>query len=175
MITPERANVDENRDALAALFHCQFDDVYRFCLARSGDRSIADDIAAETFLAASKQFAAGRADEVTRPWLFVVARRKLIDKWRRDERNRKRHLQLLAARRSTSEASAGPDVGVAGADEIIKALSSLPARQRTAITLRYLDEYSVSEIAETLEVGYRAAESLLARGRAGFKAAWESR
>ncbi|MEM8745746.1 MAG: sigma factor-like helix-turn-helix DNA-binding protein, partial [Actinomycetota bacterium] len=48
------------------------------------------------------------------------------------------------------------------------ALASLPERQRAAVVLRYVEEYSVSEVAEALDVGYEAAESLLARGRRGF-------
>jgi len=42
------------------------------------------------------------------------------------------------------------------------------------VALRYLDEFSVSEIADEMAIEYRAAESLLARGRRSFKKAWET-
>ena len=40
-------------------------------------------------------------------------------------------------------------------------------------SVRYLDGWSVTEIAEELELTYRAAESGLARARRSFLAAWE--
>jgi DNA-directed RNA polymerase specialized sigma24 family protein len=41
--------------------------------------------------------------------------------------------------------------------------------------MRYLDDYSVSEVAEILGCSYASAESLLARGRRGLAIALEER
>lgn len=59
-------------------------------------------------------------------------------------------------------------------DRVLEALSSLPDRQRAALCLRYLDDFSVNEVAESLGVRYQAAESLLARARRSFAAAYEA-
>jgi RNA polymerase sigma-70 factor (ECF subfamily) len=55
---------------------------------------------------------------------------------------------------------------------VLAALQSLPTRQRAALTLRYLDECSVAEVADTLDVSYRAAESLLSRAKVNFRSAY---
>lgn len=60
-------------------------------------------------------------------------------------------------------------------EAVLAALQSLPPRQRIAIALRYLDDHSVAEVATAMEIEYRAAESLIARGRRSLITAWEDR
>ena len=175
-LTSRRDENDPSRAQLAALFDAEFTTIFQFVLARSGDRAIADDVVADTFLAAAHALATGKEEVIGRPWLFVVARRRLIDHWRRGERERnrlKRLLELDPSRREHGHYDELPSNGAS--DGVLEALRSLPERQRAAIALRYLDDYSVTEIAEAMEIEYRAAESLLARGRRSFISAWEQR
>lgn len=162
------------RQHLIELFDREFDAVYQFVLARAGDRSVADEVASETFLAAAQSLESGAEDTIGLPWLYVVARRRLVDYWRRTERDRNRIDRLLEL---------DPSSRARGADDrypserrgnaVLVALQSLPERQRAAIALRYLDDYSVSEVAQAMDIPYRAAESLLSRGRRSFIDAWE--
>ena len=161
-----------NRQHLAHLFDTEFDAIYRFCLARTGDCAAADDAASETFMAAARVFAAGRGHEVDRPWLFVVAKNRMVDRWRSLERQQRRFLRLAQQRQPNGQ-DLDPLAASAVADQVLATLGSLPERQRGALTLRYLDEHSVSEVADQLDVTYQAAESLLARARRSFTAAWE--
>ena len=48
-------------------------------------------------------------------------------------------------------------------------LDHLPGRFADVLEWKYLQELSVSEIAERLGVGYKAAESVLTRARAAFR------
>ena len=157
---------------LDALFDDWFDRVYRFCLARTGSVVRAEEAASETFADAARLFADGRGDEVSEPWLFSVARRRVIDQWRSAERHRRRLEQIVA---NTPLVPVGPAEPVELSDDehVRQALDALPERQRAAIVLRYVEEFSVTEVAEALEVGYQAAESLLARGRRGFVDAYQ--
>jgi RNA polymerase sigma-70 factor (ECF subfamily) len=149
---------------LAQLFERYFDEVYRFCLARSGSTMRAEDAAAETFADAARLFASGRGGEVSVGWLYSVARRRVIDQWRRSERERRR-LEVLVA-----QPPAGPDDVVMESDEtVLKALADLPDAQRAALVLRYVDGMSVSEVADALGTSYRSAESTLARARRSFR------
>ena len=174
--TLRRQITDPTRAQLVALFDNEFDAVFQFVLARCGDRSVADDVAADTFLAAANALSSGSEESIGRPWLFVVARRRLIDHWRKSERERNRLMRLLELDPYRNELGRADDRRSDGsADAVIEALKSLPERQRAAIALRYLDDYSVTEIAEAMEIEYRAAESLLARGRRSFINAWEQR
>lgn len=160
--------------ALVTLYESNVDDLYRFCLARTGSRQLAEDATSEAFLAAARTHAAGNGAEVDRPWLFVVARRRIVDQWRATERHRRR-TERMRHHSTTAGAYEDSDLLDDGTSErVLSALRSLPTRQRAALTLRYLDEYSVTEVAEALTIEYRAAESLLARGRRSFSTAWHA-
>lgn len=169
---------DRQRLALSALFEAEFSRIYGFLYARCGSATMAEDVASETFTEAARVVNAGRGTEVSASWLFMVARRRLVDRWRSDERHRHRLERLRLARTSVLPDGDDPEqAAISGLVEIddervLDALSSLPTRQRAALTLRYLDEYSVAEISEALDVTYRAAESLLSRARASFASAY---
>lgn len=143
------------------------DEVYGFLLARTGDPSLAEDLTADTFVAAWDRLQdCSRSPVTIEPgWLITVARRRLIDHWRRAERLRTR-LQRLAGELKT--ASFVDDIDT----KILEALASLSERQRAVMVLRYLDGYSVTEIAEVLGLTYKSTESLLSRGRAGLRHAY---
>jgi len=160
-----------DRDRLTRLFDTEFDALYRYCLARTGDTAAADDAASEAFTAAARLFAAGRGDEIDRPWLFVVARNRMVDQWRSQKRHERRLERL--AQQPQPENRDHPQATSIIADHVLAALASLPERQRAALALRYLDECSVSEVADQLDITYQAAESLLARARRSFTQAWE--
>ena len=49
------------------------------------------------------------------------------------------------------------------------ALSALPARQRQAVVMRHIEGFSNPEIAEIMDIGVEAVESLTARGKRALK------
>jgi RNA polymerase sigma-70 factor (ECF subfamily) len=152
---------------LTALFRAEAASIFGYLLLRCGSRAVAEDLSGETFLAASRLFASERGDEVTPAWLQTVAHRRLVDYWRSSSTARRRAERLIAERRPEAAPPEDPDTCVDNA------LASLPDRQRAVLVLRYLDDYSVSEIAEAIGASYKATESLLARGRASFAIAYE--
>jgi RNA polymerase sigma-70 factor (ECF subfamily) len=160
------------RTRLSDLFSAEFDAVYRFCLARTGNPSQAEEAVSDTFADAVRMYSSGREAQVSRAWLLAVARNRVIDQWRSNERHRRRIDQLRSAEPNRDQMSREPQDHTED-HRVLAALRSLPDRQRAALTMRYLDEFSVDEVATTLDVGYRAAESLLARGRRGFIRAYE--
>lgn len=160
-------------DRLSALYARNVDRVHGFLLARCGSPSLAEDLTGVTFEEAAKAFARGDEETVTPAWLLTVSRRRLIDHWRRAERLRRRMDTLRAEKLSDDLHLIHPGASTLNDDRVLTALESLSSRQRAALTLRYLDDYSVSEVAATLETSYRSAESLLARARRAFKTAYE--
>ncbi len=143
--------------------------VHGVAYARCGDASLAEEITAQTFETAARLFAQGRGSEVTPGWLTVVAKRRLIDHWRHLAARSRAAERLAGARPSPVEQSST----VLDSD-VSAALESLPARQRTVLTLRYLDDWGLNEIADGLGISYRATESLLARARRSFASALAS-
>jgi len=140
--------------------------VYGYLLARCRDRTLAEDLAAETFLAA---VAAARRPDTPEPsvgWLIGVARHKLADHWRRLERE-ERGLRLL-----DGNDGAGTEDPWDEAIDAIRARTTLDAlgpHHRTALTLRYLDGLPVPDVADCLGRTVHATEALLVRARAAFR------
>ena len=52
-------------------------------------------------------------------------------------------------------------------------LASLGAHHRAALTLRYLDDLTVPQVAAALDRTLHATEALLVRARAAFRTAYE--
>ena len=77
-------------DHLFALYDDAVGEVYRYLLARCRNRTVAEDLTSEVFMAAVDFVTRGRVDEVTTAWLIGIARHKLVDHWRRAERDQRR-------------------------------------------------------------------------------------
>ena len=143
--------------------------VYGYLLARCGDSALAEDLTAESFLAAVHAVRKPDAPDPSIPWLIGVARHKLADHWRRAEREQ-RGLRLL-----DGEPACVEDQWVAAVDRIRarEVLSRLGAHHRAALTLRYLDGLPVPEVARFLDRTVHATEALLVRARAAFRRVYE--
>jgi RNA polymerase sigma factor (sigma-70 family) len=97
-----------------------------------------------------------------RAWLFGVARRTLMDRLR-DQYARSR---AVDADVDIDEIPAEPAVDEIGdLDALERALEQIPLLEREAVTLFYLQELSLNEIAETLSVPVGTVKSRLFRGR----------
>jgi RNA polymerase sigma-70 factor (ECF subfamily) len=137
--------------------------VYGYLLPRCGSVADAEDLTAETFMAAVAALRRPNPPSVSVAWLIGIARHKLVDHWRRSERERKR----LAA--------VGPNQPDDPWEELLdtsaaySALARLPGPQRAALVLRYLDGLSVTEIADHLDRTVRGTETLLVRARAALR------
>ena len=143
--------------------------IYGYFLHRCGGVvPVAEDLTQETFVAAVGELGRGRRPGAPIPWVYGIARHKLLDHYRRQERAER----LVAPDQ--------PDVGelaleTAGDDtreRTVEALASVPAAQRAALVLRHVDGCSVPEVALALGRSVEAVESLLARGRTRFRRAY---
>jgi RNA polymerase sigma-70 factor, ECF subfamily len=137
--------------------------VYGYLLARCGDVSLAEDLTAETFLAAVAAARRPAAPAPSVPWLIGVARHKLADHWRRLERE-ERGLRLL-----DGTATEDPWEETVDAIRARTVLAQLGPHHRAALTLRYLDGLPVPEVAGCLGRTVHATEALLVRARAAFR------
>jgi RNA polymerase sigma-70 factor, ECF subfamily len=153
--------------------------VYGYLLARCGDTGLAEDLAAESFLAAIHAIRKPDAPDPSIPWLIGVARHKLADHWRRVEREQ-RGLRVLGALGALGALDSAPacaeDPWEAVLDRIRsrEVLARLGEHHRAALTLRYLDGLPVPEVARHLDRTLHATEALLVRARAAFRRLYEA-
>ena len=139
--------------------------VYGYLLARCGNVGLAEDLTAESFLAAVRAVRTPGAPEPSVAWLIGVARHKLADHWRRTEREQ-RGLRLLDGAVACVDDPWETAVDRIRAREV---LGQLGPHHRAALTLRYLDGLPVPEVARHLDRTVHATEALLVRARAAFR------
>jgi RNA polymerase sigma-70 factor (ECF subfamily) len=143
--------------------------VYGYLLARCGDVGLAEDLTAESFLAAVQAVRKPGAPGPSIPWLIGVARHKLADHWRQVAREQR------ALRQLDGEPPPVDDPWETAVDRIRarELLDQLGAHHRAALTLRYLDGLPVSEVARHIERTVHATEALLVRARAAFRRSYQ--
>jgi RNA polymerase sigma-70 factor (ECF subfamily) len=142
--------------------------VYGYLLKRVGSRTIAEDLTSETFMAGVAAVRAGTS-VLNVGWFITVARNKLVDHWRRRERE-ERSLRLAYDEGASVVEPWDVHIDSAHAHEV---LGVLAPQQRLALTLRYLDGLPVVQVASELGRTLHATEALLVRSRVAFRRAYE--
>jgi RNA polymerase sigma-70 factor, ECF subfamily len=156
--------------ALLALYDRALPEVYGYLVSRCGDQAVAEDLTAETFLAAVSAVQRDAVADLTVAWLVGVARHKLVDHWRRVGRE-ERKLRLVAQQPEPVDDPWDARLDVAMARHV---LAQLGASNRCALTLRYLDGLPVAEVATELGRTLHATEALLVRARIAFRARYDA-
>jgi RNA polymerase sigma-70 factor (ECF subfamily) len=167
---------------LLALYDDAVGEVFRYLHARCRDRTVAEDLTADTFLAAVGQVQRDAVDEVTVAWLIGIARHKLVDHWRRTAR-RPRTTELDEDAIAGTAAPAPAGRGGFNGDEVWDAvldrqrvgavMAELGPHHRSALVLRYYDGLPVPEVAHQLGRTVEATETLLVRARRRFRSIYE--
>ena len=146
-----------SEECLANLFEEHYGTVLRFVAVRSS-RSIAEEVTSVTFEEAARRFERGDGHSIELPWLLTVARRRLIDYWRKLERD----LRLVNRITELREPASNP---YPHCDDVDELLSRLSPDQQKAVLLRYVEGFTISEVAKEIGRSYRGAESLICRAK----------
>jgi RNA polymerase sigma-70 factor (ECF subfamily) len=144
--------------------------VYGYLAARCGRVALAEDLTAETFLAAVDAVRREDPPPVSVPWVIGVARHKLVDHWRRQSRE-ERKLALVADDVEPAEDRWDAQLDAVRAQQTLAALAP---QHRAALTLRYLDDLPVPEVAACLGRTVHATEALLVRAKGAFRRAYDA-
>jgi RNA polymerase sigma-70 factor (ECF subfamily) len=137
----------------------------------SGDRAEAEDMAQEAMLRLWKVAPDWRQGEArVSTWLYRVVTNLCTD------RLRARHRRGTSALDDAPEVADAAPAAVLGLIEAQRltaleaALAALPERQRQAVVLRHIEGLTNPEIAEVMDIGVEAVESLTARGKRALAA-----
>lgn len=151
------ANGDSN--AFADLYKHLYPRLLRFHMRSTRRGDLAEDLTQKTFLkihVARRRYHQGAA---VRPWAFAIARNLQRDHFRKNSRS-KEHLTEEGVAPETA-ATAHP--AAPGPDHFFRrklraALDQLPVGQREVVVLHKLEQLSMAEVAETLDIGISAAK-----------------
>ncbi len=155
-----------DRTAAERLVTTHYSRIYRLLRCLTGSVEAAEDLTQQTFVRAWQALAnyQGRASFAT--WLHRIAYHEYTH-WLRARRD---HLPL-------EEAADIADVKAAyGLDSIIvsRALMHLPAEHREVFLLYYMQQLSVGEIAEVLDLPAGTVKSRLFNARRQMRALWQA-
>lgn len=154
-------------DAFATLYDRHAPSLYRYVSRRVG-REVAEDVVAETFLAALRgldRYDTSHSD--ARAWLYAIATKELA-KHRRTERTRYRTLARAAAEPSVTEFADRVDGYVSAAHvggRLATAMAKLAGRDRDVLLLIAWGEFSYDEVAQVLSIPVGTVRSRLNRAR----------
>lgn len=167
---PSVGDGDDQAQALLAAYDATLPFVYGYLLSRCGEQTLAEDLTSDTMLAAVAAVRRNAAPAISTPWLIGIARHKLVDHWRRQARE-ERGLRSVARDEPLAE---DPWEAELNALRARAALATLGPHHRAALTLRYLDDLPVIDVAALLDRGVHATEGLLVRARTAFRRAYDA-
>lgn len=159
-----RAIAGGDQTAFAALVDRESLRLLRFARSLIEDGAEAEDVVQEALLALWQAAPRWQPDALLTTWLHRVCYTRCIDRLRR--RREFADIDELEDRPDPSTADSDSVIAARErADSLHHALAQLPPRQRTAIALFHLQEFSQKDAAAVMGVSEDALESLLARGR----------
>ena len=174
-----------DEEAFRELFDSYFPKLYRYALARlDGRHDEAVDVVQETFCKAFERLGSFRGEGSLYGWMCRILRNTILDLYRRrgrelpqvtllEDRGAVRQiLDTLAASESEQ-----PEA-IAVRSDVVRLIQAtmdrLPGRYGDVLEWKYVEGLSVKAIARRLDIGPKAAESLLTRARVAFRRAMEA-
>ena len=157
-------------EVFAQLYDRYVQRLYHYCYHRTNNVHEAEDLTAQTFLAALEALPNYRRDGYFAAWLFTIARNKAVDYYRRtpdvplDESMAPPFQSDLAGEAETSQQK-----GI-----LLRAIRSLKEDEQELIRLRYVAELSFAEIAKALHKSEGATKKMLYRLLAHLKSQMEA-
>jgi RNA polymerase sigma-70 factor (ECF subfamily) len=153
--------MDAVNSEFAQVAQQHLDDVFAFLVYLTGDRTLADDLTAETFARALERWR--RFDPTrgsARAWLCQLARSAALDHFRAEERRRRREGRYAA---DEPRDDAGPVFGEGLSPELEHALGRLSAAEREVVALRVVLELDGEVAARVLGISATACSTRLSR------------
>lgn len=121
-----------------------------------------EDVVQETLLAIHVKRHTWRQDAPVLPWIYAIARFKLIDAFRRRGRRIEVEIDEIA------ETFAEPETETVSERDIKRALDGLPPAQRSVVSSISVDGHSIGETATKLGITETAVRVSLHRGLAAI-------
>ncbi|MBD0378570.1 RNA polymerase sigma factor [Paenibacillus sp. WST5] len=145
------------------LFETYRKDIYLLCYYMLQHVSDAEDICQETFV---KAFQIDRCTiEKMKPWLIRIAVNLCKNQLERSKRGKLKELKLfLLQTMHLSEPAETVFERIEGDRQLERWLQALPVKIRAVMTLRYINDLPLAEVAEVLDIPLGTVKSRLNKG-----------
>lgn len=174
--TPSEAVVDDQvvvqartqRESLGMLYDATYPLVFRYCLRRTGQRSLAEDIVSSVFLNVATKMAdfPGTTFIDFRRWVFRITTNELNAHHRQSARRQTLMMTAVQSGQVSRQVSGEPALASDAclADETLQAaLARLDDRDREILSMRFFAELPYHDIAAILEMTPGAVRTAASR------------
>ena len=168
-----------DQGAFDVFFREYFPRLFRFTLTRvDNNEELAEEIVQRTMCIVVRKMGSYRGEALLFTWLCQICRNETSAVFRqrnlelREDIPIENHPAVQAALESVAADDGRPE-SAQRRDEIANfvrvTLEHLPANYASALEMKYVRGCSVREIADSLSIGEKAAESILSRARVAFR------
>ena len=152
------------KEAFNEIFQRYQKKIFSFLYYLTQNKDTAEDLSQNAFLNAYKAISAWNGTGSFKNWLYKIAYREALGYWKKQKRN----LEIFTDEGELPDmADDAEDIDIQlGNREILeKALSQLPIIYRTVLLLRYFNELSYEEIAESAKLPLNTVRTHLRRAK----------
>jgi len=161
-------------DAFAELYRRYLCPVYRVVRAQVPDDATAEDLTAHVFFKALSSAGSYRGEGSYSAWIFRIAHNSLAT-WRRTAG---RSAEVVEEVPESVDPTPSPASQVIVGEErhlVWQTVSELPPAQREVVALRYIEDFSIEEVAEITRRSRGAVRILLHRARTRLRKALDGK
>ncbi len=162
-----------DRDAYRVLMDRHFCSVARVAFRITGNEADAEEAAQEAFLRAYNKLPSFRQDSAFSTWIMRITMNTAINLVERRKRDPSYHAPTIADEPSTADHTvpvadrqAGPEISLLNREAVSlrqAAMAELTPMERTAFTLRHMEDVPMSEIAAALNITSNSAKQAVFR------------
>jgi len=154
----------DNRDAFGRLVEAYQPRVRRFLLnLTTGDEMLTDDLAQETFIKAYVGIRGFKGLSSFSTWLYRIAYNEFYNHARR---HHEEHVDDIA---SMGEASTAASDAIDASMTVQRALAGLSDNERVAVTLFYIEDQPLKQVAKIMQMPEGSVKSLIYRAKGKMK------
>ncbi|MEA2088277.1 MAG: RNA polymerase sigma factor [Patescibacteria group bacterium] len=167
LLTKVRAG---DKEAFGQLYDLYVERIYRFIYFKVSRASDAEDLSSEVFLRSWKYISDGAEVKNFKAFLYRISRNVIIDFYRKNYGKYTLNIEdeAIVDNLRANNLIEKIDINIQ-IKEVMKALDKLKEEYRESILLRFVEDYSISEIAEIMNRSNGAVRVLLHRAIESLK------
>lgn len=141
--------MEHNKQILTNAYEKYGDAIFRYCFFRISDREKALDFVSETFIRMWQYLLNGNEIVNTKTFLYTCARHIIIDEYRKKKTISLDYMNELGIELSVKiDESVYSDYDI---NHVMKCVQDLPENYSSILTMRYVDDLSIKEIAKVTD------------------------
>lgn len=166
-----------DQDAFGEIVEIYKNSVYQLCYRMLGNRHEAEDMAQEAFLRAYVNINSFNQSLKFSTWLFRIATNLCIDRIRKKKPDHYLDAEVAGTEGLTMYSQIASDTPLPETEveslelheAVQKEILKLPEKYRSAIILKYIEELSLNEISEILDLPLGTVKTRIHRGREALR------